>query len=307
MRLDRRQRARTDLALRSRRRRLATISRPAISSPMPAISPRSRWSPARSAPSTARSPPSARMRGARTISRIRPIAVCFRSRRRPASMPACAEAGILGALPGMLGSMMALEVIREIVGFGEGLVGRLLMIDARSMRFETLQLCLGSRTIRCPARSRRSGSVDPRARVTRTRDHAWSSWRPSPRPSSPTICRRRVEYEAIAGRRSRSLLPRPCRSLPSPPSRCRRLWSPVLPSWFARRLAVRREHHGVRRCGSSSCDERLAVEEGRLDGICRSSACDCAGDNRCRSTKAASGNGISARTGTSCTTGYDRV
>ena len=35
--------------------------------------------------------------------------------------------------------MMALEAIREIVGFGEGLVGRLLMIDARSMRFETLR------------------------------------------------------------------------------------------------------------------------------------------------------------------------
>ena len=49
-----------------------------------------------------------------------------------------AEAGILGALPGVLGSLMALEVIREIVGFGEGLVGRLLMVDARSMRFETL-------------------------------------------------------------------------------------------------------------------------------------------------------------------------
>lgn len=54
------------------------------------------------------------------------------------SIPACAEAGVLGALPGVLGSLMALEVIREIVGFGEGLVGRLLMIDARSMRFETL-------------------------------------------------------------------------------------------------------------------------------------------------------------------------
>jgi molybdopterin/thiamine biosynthesis adenylyltransferase len=54
------------------------------------------------------------------------------------SVPACAEAGILGALTGVLGSMMALEVIREIVGFGEGLVGRLLMLDARSMRFETL-------------------------------------------------------------------------------------------------------------------------------------------------------------------------
>lgn len=53
-------------------------------------------------------------------------------------MPACAEAGILGALTGVLGSLMALEVIREIVGFGEGLVGRLLMFDARAMRFETL-------------------------------------------------------------------------------------------------------------------------------------------------------------------------
>ncbi|HEY7664784.1 MAG TPA: molybdopterin-synthase adenylyltransferase MoeB [Xanthobacteraceae bacterium] len=56
----------------------------------------------------------------------------------PGSVPACAEAGILGALTGVLGSLMALEVIREIVGFGEGLVGRLVMFDARSMRFETL-------------------------------------------------------------------------------------------------------------------------------------------------------------------------
>src|SRR6478752_8843740 len=56
----------------------------------------------------------------------------------PGTVPACAEAGILGALPGVLGSLMALEVIRQIVGFGEGLVGRLLMVDARSMRFETL-------------------------------------------------------------------------------------------------------------------------------------------------------------------------
>ena len=56
----------------------------------------------------------------------------------PGTVPACAEAGILGALPGILGSMMALEVIREIVGFGEGLVGRLVMVDARAMRFETL-------------------------------------------------------------------------------------------------------------------------------------------------------------------------
>jgi len=56
----------------------------------------------------------------------------------PGSIPACAEAGILGALTGVLGSMMALEVIREIVGFGTGLVGRYVMVDARDMRFETL-------------------------------------------------------------------------------------------------------------------------------------------------------------------------
>ncbi len=55
------------------------------------------------------------------------------------SVPTCAEAGVLGALAGLVGSTMALEVVREIVGFGEGLVGRLLLIDARSMRFEVLR------------------------------------------------------------------------------------------------------------------------------------------------------------------------
>ena len=61
----------------------------------------------------------------------------------PGTVPTCAEAGVLGALGGVLGSLMALEAIREIVGgFGdgdEGLVGRLLMIDTRAMRFETLR------------------------------------------------------------------------------------------------------------------------------------------------------------------------
>jgi adenylyltransferase/sulfurtransferase len=56
----------------------------------------------------------------------------------PGTVPACAEAGVLGALAGLAGSLMALEVIRAVVGFGTPLVGRLLMIDARAMRFETL-------------------------------------------------------------------------------------------------------------------------------------------------------------------------
>jgi molybdopterin-synthase adenylyltransferase len=56
----------------------------------------------------------------------------------PGAVPTCAEAGVLGALAGVMGSLMALEVIREIVGFGQGLVGRLMMVDAYSLRFEML-------------------------------------------------------------------------------------------------------------------------------------------------------------------------
>ena len=57
----------------------------------------------------------------------------------PGSTPTCEEAGVLGALTGIVGAMMALETLREIVGFGEGLVGRLLLFDGRSMRFETVR------------------------------------------------------------------------------------------------------------------------------------------------------------------------
>lgn len=63
----------------------------------------------------------------------------FPSPPPPGAIPTCAEAGVLGALVGVMGSLMAMEVIREIVGFGENLVGRLLMVDARSMRFDTFR------------------------------------------------------------------------------------------------------------------------------------------------------------------------
>lgn len=54
--------------------------------------------------------------------------------------PACEEAGILGALPGILGSMQAMEVIKEILGIGESLAGRLLMYDALASRFYETKL-----------------------------------------------------------------------------------------------------------------------------------------------------------------------
>jgi adenylyltransferase/sulfurtransferase len=54
-------------------------------------------------------------------------------------LPTCAEAGVLGALTGVIGALQAMEVLKEIVGFGESLVGRLLLYDARSARFETIR------------------------------------------------------------------------------------------------------------------------------------------------------------------------
>ncbi len=53
-------------------------------------------------------------------------------------MPTCAVAGVLGALVGVLGTLQAVEVVKEIVGMGSSLVGRLLLVDGRDMRFETI-------------------------------------------------------------------------------------------------------------------------------------------------------------------------
>lgn len=52
----------------------------------------------------------------------------------------CAEAGVLGALTGVLGSLAALEAVRAITGFGEDAAGKLLLFDALSLRFRTLRL-----------------------------------------------------------------------------------------------------------------------------------------------------------------------
>ena len=58
----------------------------------------------------------------------------------PGLVPSCAEGGVLGILPGLVGVMQATEVIKLILGVGEPLVGRLLLFDALSMRFRELKL-----------------------------------------------------------------------------------------------------------------------------------------------------------------------
>jgi molybdopterin/thiamine biosynthesis adenylyltransferase len=62
----------------------------------------------------------------------------FPDRPPAGAIPACAEAGVLGALTGVMGSLMALEAIKEITGAGETLAGRLLLVDTLSMRFEEI-------------------------------------------------------------------------------------------------------------------------------------------------------------------------
>lgn len=68
---------------------------------------------------------------------------------RPADglAPACAEAGVMGALPGVVGAMMAVEAIKEITGAGEGLRGRMLIYDA--LYGESRQIAL-KRSPSCP-------------------------------------------------------------------------------------------------------------------------------------------------------------
>jgi molybdopterin-synthase adenylyltransferase len=57
----------------------------------------------------------------------------------PGLVPACAEAGVLGALPGVIGSLQAVEVLKLVLGIGEPLVGRLLLFDALTLRFEEIR------------------------------------------------------------------------------------------------------------------------------------------------------------------------
>jgi adenylyltransferase/sulfurtransferase len=58
----------------------------------------------------------------------------------PGLVPSCAEGGVLGILPGLVGVMQATEVIKLILGIGEPLIGRLLLVDALAMSFKTLKL-----------------------------------------------------------------------------------------------------------------------------------------------------------------------
>ena len=58
----------------------------------------------------------------------------------PGLVPSCAEGGVLGVLPGLIGTMQATEAIKLIAGIGQPLIGRLLHVDTLSMKFRTFNL-----------------------------------------------------------------------------------------------------------------------------------------------------------------------
>jgi len=64
----------------------------------------------------------------------------FREPPPPGLIPNCAEGGVFGVLPGLVGTIQATETIKLITGAGEPLVGRLLLVDALRMRFRTIEL-----------------------------------------------------------------------------------------------------------------------------------------------------------------------
>jgi sulfur-carrier protein adenylyltransferase/sulfurtransferase len=74
-------------------------------------------------------------------SRVGPCYRCLYPEPPPPGMvPSCAEGGVLGILPGIVGLIQANEVIKLVLGVGESLVGRLLIFDALSMKFKEMKL-----------------------------------------------------------------------------------------------------------------------------------------------------------------------
>lgn len=78
----------------------------------------------------------------------------------PGLVPSCAEAGVLGVLPGLIGTIQATETVKLILGLGESLAGRLLLFDALSLTFRELKLRKNPDCVICGPNATQKGLID---------------------------------------------------------------------------------------------------------------------------------------------------
>ena len=107
----------------------------------------------------------------------------------PGTVPSCAEGGVLGVLPGVIGSLQATEAIKLILGIGEPLTGRLLLFDALALRFRELTLRKNSSCPICGSNPTISGLIDYEqfCGVSRPAADAESSRRPMEEITAPDL------------------------------------------------------------------------------------------------------------------------
>ncbi|EQD73576.1 UBA/THIF-type NAD/FAD binding protein, partial [mine drainage metagenome] len=78
----------------------------------------------------------------------------------PDLVPSCAEAGVFGVLPGLIGMLQATEAIKLLLGVGEPLVGRLLLVDAQAMAFRELRIRKNPNCVLCSPVATQHGLID---------------------------------------------------------------------------------------------------------------------------------------------------
>jgi len=109
----------------------------------------------------------------------------------PGLVPSCADAGVLGVLPGIIGSIQALEVLKLVLGVGESLLGRLVVFDALGMRFRELAL---KKDPACPM-------CGPKRAITELIDYeAFCGVASAPGDEGPEISARALARELENGR-----------------------------------------------------------------------------------------------------------
>ncbi len=94
-------------------------------------------------------------------SRVGPCYRCLYAEPPPPGLvPSCAEGGVLGVLPGIVGSLQAVETLKVLLGRGDTLVGRLLLFDAMALRFRELKVRKNPDCVLCGPRATQKGLID---------------------------------------------------------------------------------------------------------------------------------------------------